>query len=88
MFNQKIKNLKDGTDLNDAVNFKQFTSLEDNVRSFDDKYIKREVNIIGDVAVAYTNMTAMSVLNVAPSADLTNAVTISLLKIIILLIYM
>ena len=28
MSNQKITNLADGTDPNDAVNFKQFTSLE------------------------------------------------------------
>ena len=58
MSNQKITNLADGTDPNDAVNFKQFTSLEDNVRAFDDKYIKQEVNIVGGVAVSYANMMA------------------------------
>ena len=76
MSNQKITNLADGIDLNDAVNFKQFTSLEDNVRAFDDKYIKREVNMVCGVAVGYANMMAMSVLNVAPSADLTSAVNL------------
>ena len=54
MSNQKITNLADGTDPNDAVNFKQFTSL-------DDKYIKREVNIAGGVAVACPNMNLLPV---------------------------
>ena len=40
MSNDKITNLADGTVLNDAVNFKQFSSLEDNIRAFDDKYLK------------------------------------------------
>ena len=74
---KKIINVSDGTDLNDAVYFKQFTSLEDNVVSLDDKYIKREVNIISNVAIGYANMMAMPVLNVAPSADLTSAVNLS-----------
>ena len=77
MSNQKITNSAYGTDLNDAVNFKQFTSLEDNVRSFDDKYIKRKVNIVAGVAVGNANMMAMPVLNVAPSANLTSAVNLS-----------
>ena len=74
---KKIIKVSDGTDLNDAVYFKQFTSLEDNVVSLDDKYIKREVNIISNVAIGYANMMAMPVLNVAPSADLTSAVNLS-----------
>ena len=45
MSNQKITNLADGTDPNDAVNFKQFSTL-------DEKFIKREVNMAGGVAVA------------------------------------
>ena len=80
MFNQKITNLANGTDSNDAVNFKQFTSLEDNFRSFDDKYIKQEINMVGGVAVGYSNMMAMPVLNVALSADLSSAVNLSQLN--------
>ena len=59
MYNQKITNLADGADPNDAVNFKQLSSL-------DEKYIKRDVNIAGGVAVAYANMNLLPVLNVAP----------------------
>ena len=70
MSNQKITNLADGTDPNDAVNFNQFTSL-------DEKYLKREVNMVGGVAVAYANMNLLPVLNVAPSADLSSAVNLS-----------
>ena len=88
MFNQKITNIAKLTDPNDAVNFKQLSSLEENVRSFDDKYIKREVNMVAGVAVGYANMMAMPVLNVALSADLTSAVNLSQLTIIILLIHM
>ena len=36
MSNQKITNLADETDPNDAVNFKQFFSLEDKVRASDE----------------------------------------------------
>ena len=67
MSNQKITNLADGTDPNDAVNFKQFSSL-------DNKYIKREVNIVGGVAVDYSNMNFIPILNVAPSIDPSSAV--------------
>ena len=70
MSNQMITNLADGTYPNDAVNFKQFSSL-------DDKYIKREVNIAGGVAVAYANMNLLPVLNVAPSIDPSSAVNLS-----------
>ena len=80
MSNQKITNLADGTDPNDSVNFKQLSNVEDNVRAFDDKYFKREVNMVGSVAVGYANMMAMPVLNVAPSADLTSAVNLSQLN--------
>ena len=73
MSNQKITNLADETDPNDAVNLKQFSSL-------DDKYIKREVNIAGGVAVAYANMNLLPVLNVAPSIDPSSAVNLSQLN--------
>ena len=73
MFKQKITNLADGTDQNDAVNFKQLSSL-------DEKYLKREVNMVAGVAVVYANMMAMPVINVAPSADLSNAVNLSQLN--------
>ena len=73
MSNQKITNLADGTDPNDAVNFKQFSSL-------DDKYIKRKVNMVGGLAVGYANMMLMPVLNVAPSADFSSAVNLSQLN--------
>ena len=49
MSNQKITNWADGTNPNDAVNFKQFSTL-------DEKFIKREVNMVGGLAVAYANM--------------------------------
>ena len=64
--NQKITNLADVTDLNNAVNFKKFFSL-------DEKYIKREVNMVDGIAVGYANMNLLPVLNVAPSADLLSA---------------
>ena len=73
MSNQKITNLADGTDPNDAVNFKQLSSL-------DDKYIKREVNIAGGVAyanIAYANMNFIPILNVAPPIDPSSAVNLS-----------
>ena len=77
MSNQKITNLANETDPNDAVNFKTFSNLNDNVRAFDDKYIKREVNMVGGVAVSYANMMAMPLINFAPSADLSSAVNLS-----------
>ena len=80
MSTQKITNLADKTNPSDAVYFKQFTSLEDNDRAFDDKYIKRAVNMVGGVAVGYVNMMAMLVLNVAPSTDLSSAVNLSQLN--------
>ena len=61
MSNKKITNLADETDFNDAVNFKQFFSLEDNVCLFDDKYIKQKVQIFGGVAVGYANMNLLPV---------------------------
>ena len=70
MSNQKITNLADGTDPNDAVNFKQLSSL-------DEKYIKREVNMVGELAVGYANMNLLPLLNVATSADLSSAVNLS-----------
>ena len=70
MSNQKITNLADGTDPNGAVNFKQLSSL-------DDKYIKREVNMVGGVAVVYANMNFIPILNVAPSIDLSSVVNLS-----------
>ena len=60
--------------------FKQLSSLENKVRASDEKYIKREINIVGDVAVFYPNMMAMPVLNVAPSPDLSSAVNLSQLN--------
>ena len=80
MSNQKITNLADGTDPNDAVNFKQLSTLEDKVRAFDEKYIKREFSMVGGVALGYANMMAMPILNVAPSADLSSAVNLSQLN--------
>ena len=73
MSNQKITNLADGTEPNDAVNFKQLSSL-------DEKYIKREVNMVGGIVVGYANMNLLPVLNVAPSADLSSAVNLSQLN--------
>ena len=70
MFYQKITNLACGTDTNDAVNFKQFLSL-------DDKYIKREVNMVGGVSGGYANMNLLPILNVAPSADLSSVVNLT-----------
>ena len=69
MSNQKITNLADATDPNDAVNFKQLSRI-------DEKYINRDVNIIGGVAVGNANMNLLPVLNVAPSADLSSAVNL------------
>ena len=80
MSNQKITNLADGTDPNGAVNFKQLSSLEDKVRASDEKYIKREINMVGGLAVGYANMNLMPVLNVSPSADLSSAVNLSQLN--------
>ena len=77
MSTQKITNLSDGTDTNDAVNFKQLSSLEDKVRAFDEKYIKLEFSMGGGVAVGYANMNFIPILNVAPSADLSSAVNLS-----------
>ena len=73
MSNQMITNLADGTEPNDAVNFKQFSTL-------DEKFIKREVNMAGGVAVAYANMNLILILNVAPSIDPSSAVNLSLLN--------
>ena len=73
MYNQNITNLANGTDFNDVVNFKQLSSL-------DDKYIKREVNMVGGIAVAYANMNLLPIQNVAPSADLSRAVNFSQLN--------
>ena len=73
MSNQKITNLADGTDPNDAVYFKQFSNL-------DDKYIKQEVNMVGGVAVGYANMNLLPVLNLAPSANLSSTVNLSQLN--------
>ena len=67
---QTITNLADGTDSNDAVNSKQFSN-------FDDKYIKREVNIAGGIAVGYENIILIPILNASPSADLSSAVNLS-----------
>ena len=72
MFYQKITNLADGTNPNYAVNFKQLYSLEDKIRALDEKYIKREVNMVG----GYANMMAMPVVNLAPSADFSSAVNL------------
>ena len=69
MSNKKITNLADGTDSNDAVNFKQFFSL-------DEKYIKREVNMVSGIAVGYAMMNLLTVLNVAQSADLLSVVNL------------
>ena len=77
---QKITNLADGTDTNDAVNLKQLSTLEAKVRASDDKYIKREINMVDGVAVGNANMMAMPVLNVAQSADLSSAVNLSQLN--------
>ena len=73
MFNQKITNLADGSDNNDAVNFKQLSNL-------DEKYIKRELSMVNGLTVSYANMNLMPVLNVAPSADLSSAVNLSQLN--------
>ena len=80
MSNQKITNLSDKTDSNDAINFKQLSSLEDKVRAFDDKYLKREVNMVGGIAVGYANMNLLQELNVALSPDLSSAVNLSQLN--------
>ena len=66
MSNQKITKLLDRTDPNDAVNFNQLTILND-------KYIKRKVNMVGGVAVAYANINSLLILNVAPFAELSCA---------------
>ena len=73
MFNQNITNLSDGTDTNYVVYFKQWSSLKNKVRESDEKYIKREVSMVGGLAVGYANMMLMLVLNVTP-ADLSSAV--------------
>ena len=73
MFNQKITNLTDGGDINDAVNFKQLSSLDEN-------YIKREVNMVGGVALYYANIMEMPLLNVTISAKLSSAVNYSQLN--------
>ena len=73
MSNQKITNLADGTDPNDAVNFKQISTL-------DEKFIKREVNMVGDLAVGYANMNFILILNVTPSIDSSSAVNLSQLN--------
>ena len=52
-------------------------SIEDNIRAFDDKYLKREVNMVGGLAVGFANMMLMPVRNVAPSADHSSAVNLS-----------
>ena len=80
MSNKKITNLEDGTDPNDAVNFKQLSNLDDKIRASDKKYFKREVNMVGGVAVGYANMMAMPVLNLASSADFSSAVNLSQLN--------
>ena len=80
MSNQKITNLSDKTDSNDAINFKQLSSLEDKVRAFDDKYLKREVNMVGGIAVGCANMNLLQELNVALSPDLSSAVNLSQLN--------
>ena len=69
MSNQTITNLAVGTDFNDAVNFKQFSILND-------KYLKQEVNMVTGLAVCNANMMLMPVLNVAPFADLSSAVNL------------
>ena len=43
MSNYKITNLSDGTDTNDAYNFKQLSSFKDKVHASDEKYIKRKL---------------------------------------------
>ena len=73
MSNQKITNLADGTEPNDAVNFKQFSTL-------DEKFIKREVNMVGGLAVGYANMNFIPILNVTPWIDPSSAVNLSLLN--------
>ena len=80
MYNQKITNLADGTAPNDAVSFKQLSSLENKVRASNEKYIKREINMVGGIAVGYANMMAMPILNVLPFADLSTAVNLSQLN--------
>ena len=80
MSNQKLTNLADITDPHDAVNFKQFSNLETKFFAFDEKYIKREVNMVGCIAYGYVNMMAMPVLTVAPSANLSSAVNLSQLN--------
>ena len=44
--------------------------------SCDDKYLKRDVRIVGGLAVGYSNMMLMPVLNVALLADLSGAVNL------------
>ena len=63
MSNQKITILANGTDTNDAVNFKQFSSLNKS-------YIKREINIVGNLAVGNAYMYLMLILNVVSFCDL------------------
>ena len=57
MSNQKITHLADKTYSKDAVNLKQFLSL-------DDKYVKQQGNMVDGLAVGYANMMAMLVLNI------------------------
>ena len=57
MSNQIITSIADETDPNDAINFKQFFN-------FDEKYLKREVNMVGGVANGYANKMLMPILNV------------------------
>ena len=70
MSNQKRTNLADETDPNDAVNFKQFFTL-------DEKYLIRKVNMAGGVAVAFANINLIPILNVAPSIDPSSALNLS-----------
>ena len=67
--NQKMTNLADKTYSNDAINFKQLSSL-------DDKYIKRKINIVCCIAIGYANMMTMQLLNVAQSIEPSSAVNL------------
>ena len=77
MSKQKITNLANRTDSNDALNFQYLFSLDDKISAYDEKYIEQEINMDGEFAVNYANMMAMPLLNVAPSADLVSAVNCS-----------
>ena len=77
---QKITNLANGKDSNDAVNFKQLFTLDDKVRASNEKYIKREINMVACVACGYANMMAMPILNFALSADILSSVNFSQLN--------